>query len=301
MLPHFVILGAQKSASSFVHVCLADHPGIALPHGETPCFETPDYENGAIADLERLFEGQDGKVRGIRRPSYLGRPEVPERLKKHLPDAKLIAVLRDPVVRAVSSYYHNMATGFLPVRGVEQGLRDLLDSRYAARYPRAREVLDYGYYDAPLRRYRDLFGEAALLILLHEDIVRDPVAAMRTVYRFLGVGADFVSARIHSKPQAVVYNLTRLRLMRRVNPLIYTYNRERTRLWKKPRTPLQDWIFRAYLHVDRGLLARFLSNEKPVLSPDLHARLLGLYRADIEQLEILLQRNLSAWKRSPEH
>ena len=43
MLPDFVIIGAQKSASTFMQVCLDDHPDIYLPRGETTFFESPDY------------------------------------------------------------------------------------------------------------------------------------------------------------------------------------------------------------------------------------------------------------------
>ena len=95
-LPDFVIIGAQKSASSFMQLCLADHPDIYIPEGETPFFESPDYEQGDIHEIEELFEGRSEKCLGIKRPNYIGKAEVPNRILKHLPNAKLIAILRNP-------------------------------------------------------------------------------------------------------------------------------------------------------------------------------------------------------------
>lgn len=58
MLPTFVVIGAQKSASSFMQLCLAEHPDIYMAEGETPFFETPDYEQSDISELEMTFQGR---------------------------------------------------------------------------------------------------------------------------------------------------------------------------------------------------------------------------------------------------
>jgi len=105
MLPDYIIIGAHKSASTFVHKCLMEHPDIYMPKDEIPFFEIPDYESSSLSELEKYFKGRKEKRFGIKRPSYIGKPEVPARISNDLPDAKLIAVLRDPVDRAVSSYY----------------------------------------------------------------------------------------------------------------------------------------------------------------------------------------------------
>jgi hypothetical protein len=126
MLPNFVIIGAQKSASTFLQVCLSDHPNVFLPNGETPFFESPDYEQSNVSDLERIFEKRSEKRIGIKRPNYIGKPEVPKRIEFHLPHAKLIAVLRNPIDRAISAYYHNINYGFIPPINVENGIRKII-------------------------------------------------------------------------------------------------------------------------------------------------------------------------------
>lgn len=125
MLPNFIIIGAQKSASTFLQACLNDHPDIYMPYGETPFFESPDYERNNIRDLEKIFVDRDEKCIGIKRPTYIGKPEVPERILAHLPNAKLIAVLRNPIDRAISAYFHNINYGFIPAIDVETGSKSL--------------------------------------------------------------------------------------------------------------------------------------------------------------------------------
>ena len=82
MLPNFIVVGAQKSASTFVQVCLAEHPDIFMPSTEIPFFVSPDYEQKSINNLKHFFIGRTEKMLGIKRPDYIGKPEVPERIRK---------------------------------------------------------------------------------------------------------------------------------------------------------------------------------------------------------------------------
>ena len=63
---------------------------------EIPYFESSDYEDTTFEEFERLFDcASAGQIIGIKRPSYLTKPECAERIQKHLPDARIIAVLRN--------------------------------------------------------------------------------------------------------------------------------------------------------------------------------------------------------------
>ncbi len=296
MLPQFVIIGTQKSASSFLHLCLADHPAIFMPAGETPFFESPDYEQSSIDELERLFVGHEDRLCGIRRPSYLGRPEVPARLKEHLPQAKLLVVLRNPVQRVISAYYHYMGTGFIPVRPIGRGLRAILQGDYERRYRRSREILEFGLYAQHLSAYLERYERRAICIHLHEDIVRDPALAMKAVYAFLGVDDRFESSQLRKRPQASIYSIPRLWVKQWFNPIAYTYNADRTRLWKRPPSPLRTRIHQLYLLLDRGILDRLFPSVAPSLDDELTEQLRAYYRNDVCRLEQLLDRNLSSWK-----
>lgn len=74
--PNFVIVGAQKSASTFLHRCLEEHPEVYSPSQELRFFENPEFLTARIEKLEALFkEHADKLLRGIKRPDYLGKPE----------------------------------------------------------------------------------------------------------------------------------------------------------------------------------------------------------------------------------
>ena len=76
MLPNFVIIGAQKSGSTFALRCLGEHPEVFMPTGETRFFEDPEYLRHDISDLEAIFrDASHKKALGIKRPDYLAKPE----------------------------------------------------------------------------------------------------------------------------------------------------------------------------------------------------------------------------------
>jgi hypothetical protein len=295
--PDFVIIGAQKSASSFLQNCLSDHPEIFLPWGETAFFESPDFERSSFADLDALFAGRTERCLGIKRPSYLGRPEVATRLTAHLPDARLIAVLRNPVERAVSAYYHNINYGFLPPLSPEVGIPKILDDAgFVRSFPRAVEIAEFGFYHRQLQAYEHFRCSNQLLILLHEDITADPLNCIRKACRFLGVTDDFTPASLNARPQKVIYSLPRLKLLRLRNGLQYQYSADRLRLEPRNMSWPARTICRMLTRVDRHVLARFLPDRKPRLSDSLQSRLSSLYAADIASLEQYLGRDLSHWR-----
>ena len=300
MRPNFVIIGAQKSASTFVHRCLSEHPGIYLPAQEIPFFESPLFETSSMEQLEALFVGREGLKLGIKRPSYLAKPEVPQRLSEHLDNAKLIAVLRNPVARAVSAYYHYINYGFMPAIDIEIGMRRLLQQPcYSEHYRRSSEILEFGYYAKHLARYRDFLERDRLLVLLHEDIVAKPLDSIRAVYQFVGVDSDFIPKQsIDTRPQAVIYNLYRLRVLTLRNRFIYQYNDTRTGLVAKQPGVLGQFLVSMIKLFDQKLLLKWLGNQKPMLSQELKALLQQAYLPDIEQLETMIARDLSAWKSS---
>lgn len=296
MLPSFIILGTQKSASTFVQNCLSEHPEIYMPSDEIPFFESPDYENSTISDLENLFNGCENKLLGIKRPSYLAKPEVPTRIKKHIPNAKLIVILRNPIERAVSAYYHNMNYSFIPVEDIEKGMEELLNGHYENSFKRAKEIIDFGFYYQQLTRYLKYFDRKQLMICFHEDIVENKVGQIQKIYDFLAVESSYLPKAIDSKPQAVIYNKPRLRLLSMRNRFVYEYNRDRTRLFVKDKNALGKIVARFITVSDKLFLSKMFISRKPKLSDRISTRLYSVYREDIQMLERLLGRNLNHWK-----
>jgi hypothetical protein len=291
-LPRFVVIGAQKSASTFLQDQMAQHPRIEIADGEVRYFEDPFYSPEAVASLPELFHRPAvGTLRGIKRPDYLGRPEVAERLHRHLPDALLFAVVRDPVDRAVSAYYHYVRHGFLPLLPLEDAFEALLagdSTTMAARYPRSPEILDYGLYGKHLQRYLDHFGREQLLVFEQKGLTGDPAGSLRQAFEFVGADPSFVPTATSSVSNRGVYSPMRLRLLRTKNKFVYDYTPNLDRRYPRKPSPV-GWLYNAgVVGVDRLVLSRFDEGRPPALSPDLRKRVSAFYDADRAVLSELL-------------
>lgn len=298
LAPDFVVIGAQKSASTFIQNCLTDHPDVYLPHGETPYFEDPDYGDADADYFRRLFANRPERMLGIKRPNYIGRPEVPARITRDLPDIRLIAVLRNPVERIVAAYFHQIKYGTLPALPLEEGLRDVLDGGPVLRaWPRSAELLSFGQYARHLEGYRHFLDRGRLLCLLHDDIVADALAAVRSCYDFLGVDPAHQPASLRGRPQKVIYSVGRLRFLGLRNRFLHDYNADRTRLAVRRMNPAEWAVVAAISGIDRYVLDRIVPNDKPRLSAALEARLIDYYRDDVLALQAMLGRDLSHWLR----
>jgi hypothetical protein len=130
-------------------------------------------------------------------PYYMFHPAVPGRIAEHLPDVKLVAILRDPVSRAWSAYHHEFRRGFETL-SFEAAL-DAEEERLAG----AEEVLTsgptrhlshqhHGYvargrYAEQIERLWKCVGRDRCLVLYTADLERDPSAVMERVHTFLGI------------------------------------------------------------------------------------------------------------------
>lgn len=299
MLPNFVIIGAQKAGSTFLDECIKEHPCVYMPRYETPFFEDPEYDENGLSNLEACFAKVNRhKLIGIKRPDYLGRPECPERIAQHLPNAKLIVVLREPVARAVSAYFWYLQVGILPIMPLNDGMRRLLDGEYASDFPKSREILDYGRYGQHLRRYLKYFDRNQMLILLHEEVRGTPRIAIVEAYRFLGLDETYEPRALTRNPKESVYSLPRLRWLAFANRHFFynhhLYGQGLVALHRKTRTGARS-VYNGLVAIDRLALAHLYGNPKPKLAPTLRAKMEQFYADDVQELEALLKRKLDSW------
>lgn len=293
----FIIIGAQKSGSTFVHYCLEEHPHVDMPHREIHFFEDPNYDPDKVCQLQDLFaERETQQLRGIKRPRYFAAPECPARLQKHCPTARLLLVLRHPIDRAVSAYFHYMKYGFIPVKSVEEGLRHILHHRYDAQYPGGREIIEFGFYGRYLERYLHHFSKEQISVILFDDLQKEPLSTMQTIYKALGLNESYVPQSLDKKPQASIYSLPRLWWRSWRNPLIYQYDAKRTRSYRKSTGTAVKIVNKAILFIDSRMLKHVFKSQRPDLSKVMRQILHDLYLPEIEKVELLLGRDLSIWK-----
>ncbi len=192
-LPTFLIIGATKAGTTSLHHYLGQHPEIfMLPQKETNFFA----QDSALCLLDRtvrdsdeyrtLFaEAGDAKAIGETSPAYLAVPDSPELIRKMIPDAKMIVILRNPVERAYSHYLMRGRQGKEKRENFEECLavEDLDPMRsYKSR----------GFYGEQLARYRAQFPRERLKIFLYEDFVESPLTVLEECLKFLDVDPTFV-------------------------------------------------------------------------------------------------------------
>jgi hypothetical protein len=196
-LPTFLVIGAQKSATRWLRHNLGKHPEIYASPYEIGFFNSPKRIARLGVDWYRAqFDGWDGEhIIGESTPGYMmWRHEpalVAEQIKRVIPDARLFAVLRNPIDRANSAMVHHIKYERLHPRSSLRGLT-------GGRAPDQDKLglVAGGWYGASLKPYRELFGDQ-LLVFLHDDIRDDPRGVYDTALRHVGAASDFVPSELH--------------------------------------------------------------------------------------------------------
>ena len=190
-LPTFLILGAQKSATRWLRLNLGLHPEIFTAAREIEFFNNREhFERDGIAWYREQFDGWQGEpFIGEATPGYMfwrhGTAVMAERIDSVLPDARLIAILRNPVDRAQSALIHHIEDKVLPPD------TDLVD--FVRQNPPESErlgIIAGGWYAASLEPFEDRFGDR-LLILLHDDADDDPRGVYDGAVRHIGAQPNF--------------------------------------------------------------------------------------------------------------
>lgn len=264
----FLIIGAAKSATTWLQRTLQADPAVSMPDPELHYFSR-FHHRGHAWYFDQFPRTEGRKLTGEKSNSYLDTPVAAERVKALLPHASLIVQLRNPVERAYSDYC------MLYRRGeVDGDIRAYLGARRDAR----NRFLVGGCYHEQLQRYREHFPESQMLVLLFEDMIADRDAQVKQVRSFLGLGANLGLAAVTKKVKDRSEPMIGPRLRKVIKPL-------------KPL--LRPFRANPVFAAVRGMLAREISY--PPLTPELRSQLIDFYSADVERLARLLKRDLSSW------
>ena len=192
-LPNFVIIGAQKSATRWLRMNLGKHPEVFTAPRDLEFFNH-NWKKGA-GWYSRQFSDWDGEpLVGEATPGYMMWNEEAHiqaaRIDGLLPDARLVALLRDPLQRSHSALIHFQRSGRIPPD------RTLLEHSRAVP-PREDPtcVIVGSWYADCLRPYVRRFGDR-LLTVLHDDVDDDPDATYAAVCTHLGVDESFLPPKV---------------------------------------------------------------------------------------------------------
>ncbi len=298
-MPNTFVIGAAKSGTTSLYDYLRQHPEVFMSPVKEPCYfayaENPPEMAGpgdeeanrasgvvyTMDDYRALFsEATNESVVGEASPVYLYDEDAPRLLHEHCPDATLIAVLRNPIVRAHSHYLQLRQSGREPLEDFGAAL-DAEDDRAVAGWEWSWHYRRMGFYGRQVARYLDYFDREQLHVYRFEELTGDPIGFAQTVYRTLGVDSAFTPDTGIRRRATGVPTLDWLHQF--INNSDHVLRR-----WS--RLVLPEAVR------DRILMAvRNANLQKPPLPDAARARLANAYRDDVHRLEALLDRSFSDW------
>jgi hypothetical protein len=271
-LPNLVIIGAQKCGTSGLHYHLGLHPEISMSKPKELNFfiEERNWPRGTDWYARHFDPG--ARIRGEASPNYTAYPHhlgVPERMHATIPDAKLIYVVRDPLLRIASHWVHNYA------KRREKG-----DLAATLAHPNTSYIVRSQYH-MQLQQFLRFYDMEQILVFQQSDFRRQRADSLRTIFEFLGVDPEFTHPSFERERHATARKTRATRLAARLEKMSRS---RRGRL-----LPPKFWFA-----LDERLPLR-----KPIERPDVRAALsdeaLRVLREDAERLRELTGRDFAGW------
>jgi hypothetical protein len=275
-LPDFLVIGAQRAGSSLLHQILLGHPQVYVPLQRKEVHYFDRYFERGADWYSSYFPAADAADRyraiGEVTPDYLATADAPARIRALLPQCRLIAILRNPVDRVYSWYQH--------ARRSRNERRD-----FATFLEQEPEALRAGLYHRHLESYLALFPREALLVLLYEELLREPGRELGRLTEFLGVDMVWSEPAALLRERVYASDVPRFRqgfaLARRAAGLLARHDLN-CPVRAAKRLGVRRWF-------GSGSAA-------PALSAAERARLAAFYGEDVRQLSALLRRELDIWQ-----
>lgn len=296
-LPTFMVIGAGRSGTTSLDRYLRQHPQIFMSTHKSPSYffckdlermddpslrlVTANYFVGDRPSYERLFAGaRPGQAVGEVSPVYLASTGTAQAIADTLPDARLVAILRNPVDRAQARFVARTRDGL-----EHRSLPEIIDEELADGAVRDISFGTYiasGFVTHVLHTYLAAFPREQLRLHLFDDLARDPEAVIRDIFAFVGVDPSVpldVSERHNSSGGTIA------------NPVLRA-------AWTRSalvRARVRRFVPKAARDATFSVVSRNLVPLR--LDPAVRARLVELYRDEVTSLGELLGRDLSGWQR----
>ena len=182
MIPNFLITGVQKAATSWIAVCLGEHPQIFIPERKEIFYFDKHYSRG-LNWYEAQFSGWSGETAvGEATPNYLYEPNVPERIYNTLGNIKIISRLRHTVDMDYFYFLRFVRRGLIP-QDADFKTEFEQDGQFALR--------TRGNYFEQIRRYSYYFPQEHHLIVFQEEMKARQSKTLQKCYALLEVDVNY--------------------------------------------------------------------------------------------------------------
>lgn len=200
-LPNLLIIGAQRSGTSSLFKYLGAHPSCKPSVRKEVRFFTEFYDRGVDWYRSHFPFASRNRVVFEATPDYLLDPRVPDRASRLLPETRIIVLIRDPIERAYSHYWHNrrLGTERLSFEDALESEPDRIDAHMrrlmsGSEEPAPKEFLRYSYvergrYSSQLERWFEFIARNRVLILRSEEFYADTDHSFQKILAFLGLPA----------------------------------------------------------------------------------------------------------------
>lgn len=286
--PNFLIIGSPKCGTTSLYHYLGQHPNIEFSKVKEPKYFSfkdlnlnfnkkstkialEQLKNSTIKDIDsylELFSGLNSQYIGEASPNYFHFEPAAKNIFEFNPDMKMIVILRNPIDRLYSDWKHNVRMGYEPEYSFKKSL-SLIEKRKANNYPPYFNYLEKGDYSKHLKRYYSLFSKKQIKVILYDDFKLNPNNVCNNVISFLGVKNKFKfeTSKIYIKSSVIKKNNMLTKLLPYIQRLSY----------------------RIYgFFKNRNTISEVMSKSNREIA-------LNYYKKDIQELETLINRDLSSW------
>ena len=198
--PDFLIIGAQKAGTTSLYKYLAAHHQIFMPaQKEVEFFSSNLYfTKGMNGYLNTWFKGGNAScIWGEASPQYMMYDFVPSRIYESVPKVRMIAVLRNPIDRALSHYMMAVRRG-IEQASLEETLCALMRRGLVPDKERnsERDYILFGEYGRIISGYLKFFEAKQIRIVFFEKLFQEPTAVLADLFDFLGVEVNCLPANV---------------------------------------------------------------------------------------------------------
>ena len=292
--PNFIIIGAMKAATTSLYTYIKQHPDIFMTKVKEPMFfnnfqQENNYnilgskskKSTTLEEYLAMFkDAKNEKAIGEASPAYIYNENAPYLIKEHLPDVKIIAILRQPTDRAYSNFLHTKRADRENVNSFEQAIK-IEKERISDNWSPLYHYIQKGFYSVQLKRYYNLFPKENIKVYLFEDVVKTPKETLKDIFKFLNVDENIEidvskKSNVSGTPKGILGFI--LKKMRYYNLM--------------PKFAISDYLPTFIIN----LLFKSVYKDTEKLDSVLRKELTDkYYREEILKLEKLIDRDLSNW------
>ena len=210
-IPDFIIVGFMKSGTTTLLHHLRNHRKIHLPANEVPFFDREEnFAKGFDWYQKKVLKNspEEAMIFGEKTATYSHLDKVAKRIHENCPQTKIIWVLRNPVARTYSSYWHDYKQGMEILsfeRAIRKEERRIEENSYYSHKNRS-------IYHLQIQRFLEYFPMEQMYFILFEDMIKpyNNDHVLNQLFHFLGTSNEYFeySAEVKNKTVLPRYPIT---------------------------------------------------------------------------------------------